>query len=305
MSNTVPTPITDKNGKLTTVHKKTDTTSASNARLAGLNGETKPTEKRTVFKPGNGATPDWVRSGHKVELGAKQEDGRQNIYLDGKVIGNVSSSDEMQSVNIKGTRLRRDTGYKKTWRTTGSNSEEKLPHMRSNGGSSSRTNAVNTHADRIVRFKENIRESERFLENEGIAFGNDKEFEFGARGHKIDLPQGFRPMVANWYDTMSNGRLSTSVELRSERREYVFVEPNDFDTNGKPLERGRRLVVQVAGDNEFQTIDIPEDGIIDIEDIEIPSLNTRAQDFREDVRAIVKQIMDTRDKPNKMDVVFR
>jgi hypothetical protein len=305
MSNTVPTPITDKNGKLTTVHKKADTTSASSARLAGLNGETKTTEKRTVFKPGSGATPDWVSAGHKVELGAKQEGGGQNIYMDGKIIGKVSSSDEMQSVNIKGTRLRRDTGYKKTWRSNGSNSEEKLPHMRSYGGSSSRTNAVNTHADAVVRFRNNVRESERFLDNEGIAFGRGEDFEFGARGHKIDLPKGFRPMVANWHETASNGRLSTSVEIRSERREYVFVEPNDVNVNGKPLERGRRLVVQVGGDNEFQTIDIPEDGIIGIEAINIPPLIERAQEFREEVRSLVKQIMDTRDKPNKMDVVPR
>ena len=47
MSNTTPTPITDKNGKQTTVHKKTDTASKSAARVAGI----KPKKRTKLPEP--------------------------------------------------------------------------------------------------------------------------------------------------------------------------------------------------------------------------------------------------------------
>jgi hypothetical protein len=301
MSNTQPTPITDKNGKLTTVHKKTDTAGTSTTRVAGLGTTTKPTEKRTAFKPGNGSAPDWVRGGHKVELGAKKEDGSQNIYLNDKVIGSVSSAMEMQSKNYAGSRLRRDTGYKNIWRTSFYGAEEKLPHMRHLGGNGSRTHAVNNHADRVLHYQESLAESKQFLENGGIAFGNSKEFAFGSRGYEIELPQGYRPATANWIDIESAGQLSDSVEIRNASYDYIAIAPNDFDQHGKVDESGRELTFKFGGHDQYQQIQIPEDGVVDIENLDSPPLTAREQDFLEDMRAIVKQVMDTRELPNKME----
>jgi len=48
MSNTVPTPITDKNGKQTTVHKKVDDSSVGVARVAGI---AQPSDPYTTINP--------------------------------------------------------------------------------------------------------------------------------------------------------------------------------------------------------------------------------------------------------------
>jgi hypothetical protein len=292
MSNLQPTPITDKNGKQTTVHKKTGSTETGTSRVAGLTAP-KKTEKRNAVKPGKYDYPDWVRENRTLELGTKQENGSQNIYLDGKVIGSVSSDLEAQYSKIANSRLIRYTSEKQMWRVEQYGSEEKLPFMRGQGSSSSRTRTVSDYADLIMRVHRNIAASKNFLDEGGVAFDRTSDYAFGARGYAIDLPKDWRP---NFYRDNGYANVMSSIELNVPGGKYVNIYPNDFGPTS--ANSGHTVTYRVSSEDGYRNAPINEDGELDLSDVD----TSQYPEFFDNLRTLTKKITETSELPNKMEL---
>lgn len=295
MSNLQPTPITDKNGKLTTVHKKVGETDTSSARVAGLK-PSRASAKRTAVKPPKFEAANWFRDGHALELGAKDKEGAQLVYLDGSPIGTVTSADESQYSPLAGTRLIQFTSEKKIWRVSLDGSEGEVPaYINSYNGHDSRASAVSDHADKVLNMRWKLARSEEFLKQDGIAFDRHKGYDFGSRGHGIEIPGEW---MTGFSGTITSGELHTTAEFFTKDGNSATLQPNEFDFRG--MEKKPSVTVQLGKGSGYHALPISEDGSLDVSSIN-PKNDTERK-FLGDLQGVVKDIMDTRDKPSTMRV---
>jgi len=225
MTNLTPTPITDKNGKQTTVHKKAEGATGT-TRVAAL-GRT--VEKRTPFKPGTYDSPKW-KSTDAVELGAKDTNGDQSIVFNGRVIGSVSSATETSTHKIAGTRLSRSGAKETTWRA-GTHKAERGDMVGDSSayGYPTRTKVVTEYVNSFLDNKVKKAENKAFIDNGGISFvdsGTSQHKEFSVNGKVLELPEGFEYKNSSTYP-IGQFELRTDISVTSGSFTAI-ISPNDI-----------------------------------------------------------------------------
>ena len=234
MTNLQPTPITDKNGKATTVHKKVADATTGSSRVAALGTTPKPVKLTPVKKP-DGYYPN-VKDSDVVEVGPKKPDSynnEQDIYLNGKIIATLRSSEETQHSKLGNSRLIKYGADRKVWRTSGRGPKlgnyDGFPISRSEF---SRGRAVYETVDGYNRAEINVRREQAYIDNGGIYFeytGENKDW--AVNGKVVEAPEGTELRVRT-----EPGWLTKNVVLQNNDHSWVRAEINfDSDSDSTPV----------------------------------------------------------------------
>lgn len=268
--NTVPTPITDKNGKQTTVHKKT-APGAATSRLSGV-GAPKAAEFKNLRVP-----PEY-----KIELKKSEKVDGETIIVNGVAIGSVS-----RRTVIKRTSNSRTSGTRNVveWRASVRDAESDIKGTEKSltrPGAPRKEAEVENYVLSYIRNQEVEGIREEFFARGGTEFKNSVLEGVTYKGNRIA--------------TGASYRLSTSFGGGGDRlpqnRFQVFTSAGQYEV----LLDGEDSVVifMDAGRPVFVPID-EENGVIDEENL--PS--TIAQD-QEDVlsnaRRTIKQMFHPREQ---------
>jgi len=234
MSNTTnPTPIVDKNGKHTTVHKKSGDATTGVSRVAALGAAAKPEKRTVVAEPTYGYYPNLKKT-DVVEVGARKskDDNTQELFLNGVVIGRISSNDETQHHKIAGSRLSRTGGVRKVWRAYGS-----APRIgNENGGRPlssddfSKGKAAYDLANQMSRANETAREYRNYIDNGGVYIDKGEGYDSGweVRGTPLAVPEGTTVKVRK-----ESGHLATGALLMKSDASWTKAEIEFADDSGQ------------------------------------------------------------------------
>jgi hypothetical protein len=233
----VPTPVTDKNGKQTTVHKKSGV-SVGNNRVAAVGNPAK--DKRIKIANPYGS--------EKIEVGAIAGSDSQKIYLDGLAIGSV----EKQEVNINVGGGKRNyvvkTNRTNRWFSTIHDADSDVVGEATQSFSNGDTTRISAVQSYVRGYYSNLAEkkiADEFAERGGEAFKGkydstitfrDREFKVKGQyalgsslGYGRHVPQNKLNVYSNLgsYVIVLDGENSTVSFTQDRGREPAIVFPLD------------------------------------------------------------------------------
>lgn len=252
MSHLTPTPVVDKNGKQTTVHKKSGV-AANTDRLAAVSGAPKSSvEKRSVLKRPKRFVPPEIHENDVVEVGSTLDDfGNAELYLNGESIGRIAAVEEHGSSKIAGSRLVREGAMRKTWRASGMMPAHEFAtpqhisrHEDTKSGAAYSLAGAYVHA---LRAKE---KHEAYVSNGGVSFfWKPRAESWSVNGTEIHAPEGLTLAIDIPHgDGMrtrailfNGGKMRAEIEMNEQFGEGVNVFLPDGSMNSYSFERDLSL----------------------------------------------------------------